>query len=441
MPVPRYTFDNLPDVHPAAPNSGMLVPVPCKVALEAVRRRKKANLEHSQREPPKKAPEIPYHGIRTPAEAHVMARMMLAKHRSMGYNCADPPTAEAAKAQAQMLLNSQQFDLHVHASGADKTLSVHTDLNVNSVEYWNSLNHELANNHSAVNAVNRQAMQSCVCPPEVDEREVKYFSCINCKKLCAIGSNFCQHCGCDYRIGAVRDAACSAIGFSSRGSNSSSSSFSMVSNRSKQLDTVPHPSSTKISKHSKPSSNLSSFIEPVQPISKSSVNTLKESVAPSTATSSTTTSSTSSYSSVSEKPEIVREEESLPPTPLAAVVDPHSVEASPGSPASKKNTACALDNDCISLSSAASSNRSKKVKQPPSTVTSHPSTSKSSSSSGAPKSHPSTSKSSSSGVPKNPNSQVIIADPHSFDASPGSPASKKNTACALDNDCIDLDNI
>ena len=431
MPVPTYTFDTMPNQHPGAPNAGMLIPVPSKLAMEAVRRKKRAGLA-SQRSSVKKSSEIPYHGIRSPAEAHVMARMMIAKHRSLGYHCADPPTADAAIAQAQMLMNSQQFDLHINTSGADKTLSVHTDLNVGSVEYWNSLNHELANNHSVVNSVNKQAIQSCVCPEEDEEKELKFFSCVNCRNLCSIGSNFCQHCGCDHRIGAVRDAACSAIGFSSNASSSSASSFSMVSRQSRNLS--EHAPDNK-----KSILSSSSFINPVQPISRSSVGSLSAPI----------NSKVSNFSSKSTKPDIVREDESLPPTPQA-IVDPYTENPSPGSPASKKNTACALDNDCVSLSSAGhsvapsatpSAPPSNKLRQPASRVSSHPSSSTSSSSAPTSKSSKKAPSNKTPGTPVNSNSQVVIKDPYSMEASPGSPASKKNTACDLDNDCINLDTL
>ena len=119
-----------------------LAAVPVKLAMEAVRRKKRE--EAARKRQPRKGVAIPFHQIRSPAEAHTYARLILAKERSMGFDVSDQPTSDHAADAALAILRRAQnrVDIHLTAGGPQRQLNIKADMSVSATDYWNSLNQE-----------------------------------------------------------------------------------------------------------------------------------------------------------------------------------------------------------------------------------------------------------------------------------------------------------
>ncbi|KAJ9445141.1 hypothetical protein DIPPA_19527 [Diplonema papillatum] len=123
------------------PGDQPLIAVPARLALEAVRRKKRDEAAAQKKQQADSPIAIPFQALKSPADAHTYARLLMAQQRSLGHQFHDQASPEEARAQAQAaLLRSQQnFSLHMYRKGDTTKLGVEPEINISTTDYYSSL--------------------------------------------------------------------------------------------------------------------------------------------------------------------------------------------------------------------------------------------------------------------------------------------------------------
>eukprot|EP00755_Sulcionema_specki_P013356 Sspe_Gene.53791::Locus_29702_Transcript_1_1_Confidence_1.000_Length_1662::g.53791::m.53791 len=221
-----------PVSHPLAPNQP-LVEVPASLVIEAYERKSRlleAAARNSEPVPPRRHRiSLPMREIRNPAEAHEVARVLAQKYRSRGGDLMDCPSATEAARKANGVLDSTRNSLELHLGCSPTTqppkqkLTATLHCPLSTSEHLVALRNEMSEMRCASHVFTprkRVHHPPLVATPRTDswyegcseiprrhdiimegpEKPTYYEAvmgpkCALCGTSCLVGSRFCHSCG------------------------------------------------------------------------------------------------------------------------------------------------------------------------------------------------------------------------------------------------------